>query len=397
MELVQDKLNALQKKRSNLFNWRGQFTPEFVEYLLGNFTKKDDFVIDPFSGSGTVLQESARKDMSAEGFDINPSAYIMSKFFTFSNLDINQRWELLNMFELKLGIMLQTINGEKVYVENPDYREAYKSLISFGENFKKKLDESEIILLLNILFLSERDKTLTIKQSIFKSFMYLRNALLGLPHTKSEIKASLHDAREIHHVVKHKADLILTSPPYINVFNYHQNYRGLIEAFNFDILKVANSEFGSNRKNRANRFRTVVQYAMDMEEAIRSFWEVLKPDATLILVLGRQSNVRNTAFYNGQLVMDIVNKMGGFEESKTLERQFTNKFGIDIKEDILVYRKANNLKDEFYGKEIAQKHLELNLKNVGQDIKIDLEEAIRNIDNISSSPLFNLKNIITNA
>jgi DNA modification methylase len=397
MELIQDKLNASQKKRSNLFNWRGQFTPEFVEYLLRNFTKKEDFVVDPFSGSGTVLQESARKDLSAEGFDINPSAYIMSKFFTFSNLDINQRWELLNMFELKLGIMLQTLNGEKVYIENPDYRQAYQNLISFGENFKKKLDESEIILLLNILFLSERDKTLTVKQSIFKSFTYLRNALLGLSYTKSEIKANLHDAREIHNVVKHQADLILTSPPYINVFNYHQNYRGLIEAFNFDILKVANSEFGSNRKNRANRFRTVVQYAMDMEEAIRSFWEVLKPDATLILVLGRQSNVRNTAFYNGQLVMDIVNKMGGFEESKTLERQFTNKFGIDIKEDILIYRKANNINNDFYGKEIAQKHLELNLNNVNQDIKIDLEEAIKNIGNISSSPLFNLKSVITNA
>lgn len=32
--LEQNKLDVVHKHRSNYFNWKGQFTPEFVEYLL---------------------------------------------------------------------------------------------------------------------------------------------------------------------------------------------------------------------------------------------------------------------------------------------------------------------------------------------------------------------------
>ena len=32
--LDQTRLDVSEKSRSNLFSWRGQFTPQFVEYLL---------------------------------------------------------------------------------------------------------------------------------------------------------------------------------------------------------------------------------------------------------------------------------------------------------------------------------------------------------------------------
>jgi len=32
--LDREKLDVVNKKRSNIFGWRGQFTPDFVEYLL---------------------------------------------------------------------------------------------------------------------------------------------------------------------------------------------------------------------------------------------------------------------------------------------------------------------------------------------------------------------------
>ena len=397
MELVQDKLDVIQKKRSNLFNWRGQFTPELVEYLLVFFVKTADLVIDPFSGSGTVLQESARKNIFAEGFEINPSAYAMSQFFTFANLNINQRIELVNNFELKLNDILPAFKDKKNYQNYSDYRQAYSNLINFGKSFQSGLNKSEKILMLNSLFLSERDKNLTVKQSLCKSFHYIKNALLGLPYASSTIKANLADARKIHQKILEQADLILTSPPYINVFNYHQNYRGLIEIFNFDILKIADSELGSNRKNRGNRFKTVVQYSLDMEEALRSFWSALKPNATLVLILGRQSKVRNTVFYNSKIVMDIIEGINGFEQTNTLERKFTNKFGNNIKEDILIYKKVNALNQAICGKSVALKHLNSNLSIVSQDIKKDIVNVINNIDTILPSPIFNLNDVIIHA
>lgn len=397
MTLSQDKLNVTAKKRSNLFNWRGQFTPEFVEYILQTFTKQGDFVLDPFSGSGTVLQEAARLNLRATGLEINPAAYAMSKFFTFCNLSYAERHVYCSNFELKLNIYLASLNGQKVYNENPDYRLAYLNLLQFAEKFSQTLtDKQERVLLLNLLFQSEKDKGLTLKDSINKSFQYIKNAIFELPFTENPISAFLKDSRMAGDEYENEIDLILTSPPYINVFNYHQNFRAIVETFHFDLLKVAHSEFGSNRKNRGNRFKTVIQYCLDMELAIRSFWTALKPNAKLILVLGRESNVRSTPFYNGQLITEILEKCNGFSDIKTLERQFTNKFGNNIKEDIIIAAKAKTLSKSLSGRSISLKHLEQSLRISQNDVHSDISEAISNSEEVNPSPIFNSKHIIGN-
>jgi len=395
MILEQDKLDVTSKTRSNLFNWRGQFTPEFVEYILTSFAKKGDHVFDPFSGSGTVLQESARLGFKATGFEINPSAYAMSKFFSFCNLSDDDRNIFCNSFEEKLNSQLNNLNGQMVYVDNLDYREAYRNLLDFAKVFDANLiSKQERVLFMNILFQSEKDKKLTVKQSVNKSFHYIKNCILNLPYAEKEITAKLLDARSSGEMLENSVDIILTSPPYINVFNYHQNYRAIIETFNFDILKVAHSEFGSNRKNRGNRFKTVIQYCIDMELAIRSFWKTLKPNGIMILVVGRESNVRGTPFYNGQLVIEIIQMANGFSEIKTLERQFTNKFGINIKEDIIIATKSGNLTDSLNGRLIAINHLTQNLKSSTNGIHIDLNDAILTSQNVKESPIFNPKQVI---
>lgn len=398
MILEQDKLDVSTKKRSNIFNWRGQFTPEFVEYILQNFTKAGDSVLDPFSGSGTVLQESARLGLSASGFEINPSAYAMSKFFTFCNSDVVDRNGFCEMFELKLNAQLANLNGQRVYNEDLDYRTAYRNLLKFGLDFSANVvDKKENIFLLNILFQSEKDKNLTVRDSILKSFAYSKKSLLSLPYTKLPINAFLKDARSTGEQLHGEIDFILTSPPYINVFNYHQNYRAIVETFKFDILKVAHSEFGSNRKNRGNRFKTVIQYCLDMEQAIQSFWYALKPSGKAVLVLGRESNVRGIPFYNGQLIIEIMERSMGFSNIRTLERKFVNKFGANIKEDIIIADKCCDILPSFNnGREISLKHLNENLSIAKEEIAFDIEDAIKTNFQVSPSPLFNPSKVIIN-
>ena len=61
MILDKNKLDVICKTQTNPFNWRGQFTPDLVSYLLDTFARDGSMVADPFAGSGTVLLESAKR------------------------------------------------------------------------------------------------------------------------------------------------------------------------------------------------------------------------------------------------------------------------------------------------------------------------------------------------
>ena len=131
------------------------------------------------------------------------------------------------------------------------------------------------------------------------------------------------------------ADLLITSPPYINVFNYHQKYRRSVEALGYDVLAIAKKEFGSNRKNRGNRLLTVIQYCIDMALSLKEAIRVCKPNARMIYVVGRESNVLGYSFCNSQLIYEIATEIFELPFLLRQERVFKNRFGQLIYEDIL--------------------------------------------------------------
>ena len=379
MNLVQDRLDVNTKKRANLFNWRGQFTPEFVEYIIETFNcTSDSVILDPFAGSGTVLIESAVKGISSVGFEINPAAYQMANFYKYASLELQERQKLVIGLESKLAPVLGQLNGHPLYIDSKDYRSSYKNLIGFAKHIKPECSKNELPFFMNMLFNSEKDKKLTLKESISKSFSYFRNALYGLPYTNADITVHYQDARKAGELYENKVDLILTSPPYINVFNYHQNYRAVTESFDYNILKVAHSEFGSNRKNRGNRLLTVIQYCIDMEESLFSFWKSLKEGGKMVMVVGRESNVRKTPFYNGEIVLELIKELNCFELIDKNERAFVNKFGKRIVEDILIVEKKTDVcPNTNIAKTVAKKHL-INTQSIApKEVENDFIDAIQ--------------------
>ena len=86
-------LNIENKTRSNLFPWRGQFSPQLIECLLEAYCPPDSVVLDPFAGSGTVLYESAKMHLAAFGYEIAPPAWSFSKLYEFANVPPREREE----------------------------------------------------------------------------------------------------------------------------------------------------------------------------------------------------------------------------------------------------------------------------------------------------------------
>jgi len=400
MLLVQQKLDVKEKKRANLFNWRGQFTPELVDYLLTKFAKEGQTILDPFAGSGTVLVESGRKTMNSIGFEINPSAYAMAKFYTLLSISFTEKQNFLSNLKEKIKIVLTGKEELLLWENNEDYRLKYKNLLDFTKDILSLIScDTQKILLMNLLFIAENSKLNHLKSAIYKAFEYIEKALFSFPQRSVKVEVNLADARETDRFLQDNVDVILTSPPYINVFNYHQNHRAIVEVAGWNILKVAESEIGANRKNRTNRFRTVVQYALDIELALQSFSKSLKDNGLLIMVVGNQSNVRQVPFYNGEIVKDLINGLGIFSEMNNHERTFKNKFGNAIKEDIIITSKVKKRADFMSNaKHIAQKHLEFALNFTTEEIqKNEIKDVLNTIDNIKPSPILNLNNIFTNA
>lgn len=395
IDFDQDKLNVMSKTRSNIFNWRGQFTPEFVEYIINTFAETDNTTFDPFCGSGTVLLESARNGIASTGFEINPAAYTMARFISFSTLSLAERKKLCVSLQERIASLIGTYHDLQLFESKSTFRGSYKNLLLFADDLLSKIDnKNEKVIALTCLFHAESNGRGALGVTLPRSLEIVTAKLNSLPFAKKPIVAALCDARMAHLRLNTPVDLIITSPPYINVFNYHQNYRSIMEVLGFNLLKVAASEIGSNRKNRGNRFRTVVQYALDMETALDSFARSLNKNGILVLVVGRESRVRGIPFSNSSILLQIVEEMGAYKKIATPERVFTNRFGMSIKEDILVLQMCGVPPRSGNARNIAHQHLQTVLHLAQGDIADDINDALTQIATIEPSPIFDKKEII---
>jgi len=393
--LDQTRLDVVAKTRSNIFNWRGQFTPLFVDYILDSFAISGQQILDPFCGSGTVIIEAATKGLPSVGCEINPAAYAMTKFVSLANDSLNSRVESFERVEEAILRIAGNYHDMPLFESESDFRKQYKNLLDFaGDLFSAVERKRDLLIALIILIRAESSGRGDLMPVVRRACASVKNDLISLPHVKPPIRAELCDAREVHRILRASTDLILTSPPYINVFNYHQNHRALLEVLGFDLLKVAESEIGSNRKNRSNRFRTVVQYALDMESCLSSFALSLKTGGLLILVVGYQSLVRGIPFSNSGILRDLAHSIGCYTSEGERFRVFLNRFGQSIREDIIILRYDGSQPVEGSARKIAETHLERALETANGDPHDDIIEALSDIPSIMPSQMFNRKGIL---
>ena len=274
------------KQRSNLFKWNGQFSPQLVESLLCKYAERSYSVIDPFMGSGTVIIEAVKLDISAVGVDVNPAAFNIASVYELVGCSPSSRLSTISEIEdefLRLVPSSHSLFGIP-YCDSIPIAKLLRDLCSSCVKSSKK--RSRVLSVLTVwatMLGSELDSPKPkLPSSVFEK---IKTRVLELPFSESSVAVFNSDCRKLP-IPSSSMDLVLTSPPYINVFNYHQQYRKAIEEFGLSPLQAARSEIGANRKHRGNRFLTVIQYCLDMAYCLVELCRVCRDGSRAIFVVG---------------------------------------------------------------------------------------------------------------
>ena len=88
-----------------------------ISKCIESLVPKHGIVLDPFCGSGVTLREGALLGHDCYGFDVNPTAFLISSILTNpSDLDsfISEYHKVFDSVYKKYGYLYRDLNGEEV-------------------------------------------------------------------------------------------------------------------------------------------------------------------------------------------------------------------------------------------------------------------------------------------
>jgi len=310
------------------FHWHpARFVPQIPSNLIGYFTEKGDTVLDPFCGSGTSLVEAFRLDRKPIGIDLSPTAIIITKarlakinsdrFDSFNakisseithrllsktddilslvpNIDENKKWyhastlaELACIYSIILEL---DNNSQESTILKCCFSAILNKVCSQDRHFGWICDR---VYPKTYKYINAAELFNT-KLSQFKSYLIdFKESLKDTePRTVSydDIKIYQSDARDLSGIIDdHSVDLVITSPPYLNVTDYNKSFRLTSLWFGPDNWQeIAQSEIGARFKR--SRKSSFDDYINDTSKYMTELYRVLRAGKYLCLVLGESSS-----------------------------------------------------------------------------------------------------------
>ena len=114
-DIVTDSFWHLERRESSKGNsawYWGNFVPQIPRQFILRFTRKNDWIFDPFAGSGTTLFEAAALGRNSIGMDLNPETTAKAK-------------DALSTLQDNHGVMSMMIQGDSL---RDDFKQILKDL-----------------------------------------------------------------------------------------------------------------------------------------------------------------------------------------------------------------------------------------------------------------------------
>jgi len=349
-----------------LHKYPAKFFPELPRWLIKRYSKENELILDPFSGSGTTNLEALLLRRHSVGVDVDPFSRFLSKVKV-TPLD-ERELKSSQKHLLRFIVNYQPSKVSETDIPTFPYRDNWfnKEIILELAYLKKTIESLDtsheiknffkICLSSIIRSVSNADDNCTrtvirkkLNKKVYPSDVLKRFAEVILVNVPKMIEFSRTcpqginvifpdnmDARDI----KYKQgtfDLALTSPPYVNAVDYPRTHQlesywlGLAEGSLTPLKKkhvgtesVSSSEYKKLHKIGIEEADIVIsrifkkdprrayiafKYLDDMRKNLAEVYRVLKKDGRYIIVVGN-NRIRGEVFENWKYIMRLAEDTG---------------------------------------------------------------------------------------
>ena len=317
------------------FWYKEGFAPEIVERAIDNETEK---IVDPFCGVGTTLLAAKQNRIDSIGVDASPLAVFASKVKTedYSGEEIQQirrflfsdtkfeegRWEF-ELFDPRAAFPKRNYNqilGIRNAIEKQEPKVRNLLLLAL----LSILPQASIVLKDGGVLKIRKDKRALPAKEIFKRKVKKMISDLETAPKGHVPQVYLGDARALD-IEDGSADLIVTSPPYLNNIDYSKVYglelsllemsRAMAEETRMRAIRsfigkdMDVGEMPPELGETGEQIPIIGTYFKDMEQAIAEMHRILKPGREAHIVVSN-SVIHQTHVLVDEIFADMAKRIG---------------------------------------------------------------------------------------
>jgi site-specific DNA-methyltransferase (cytosine-N4-specific) len=348
-----------------LHPYPAKFIPQIPRKAIGLWTKPGDLVYDPFCGCGTTLLEARLMGRPSIGVDNNAVACLVSKAKTaiYSASDIERATKFLATLDRKLA----TIKPRKDLIpKNENF------LYWFSVPVLERLSGIKSLVLrqpepLRTLFLAAfssiivrvsyqdsdtryaKIERVVRPENVDTAFASkVANVVGRLPAVgvrSKAVRVSVHqtDSRDVGFIPESSVSLIVTSPPYLNAYDYHKYHRQRLHWIDGDVEFARKIEIGTHDEF-TRPGATPDSYFEDMDACFAEWERVLRPRGRCLVVIG-DAIVSKKAVRVADTFIDLMERRGmplekhWIRELHATSRTFNVRNSRITHEHVLLFRK----------------------------------------------------------